>query len=95
MKTKKFWALYEPNAGEIDVIFLFGLGCNIEVVIPEPFEISSSDGKRWKFANKDPYIKIETTCEKQESMLQLKYGDRLVLMQVYHDILPTRTRFPG
>ena len=95
MKTKKIWALHKPDANEIDSVFLFGLGCTVEVILPEPYEIESMDGKRWKYTAQNPYIKIETTCEKQESMLQLKYGDRLVLMQVYHDILPTRTRFPG
>lgn len=95
MITRKIWALYKPDANEVDSIFLFGLGCKIEVVLPEPFDIESIDGKRWKYTASNPHIKIETTCEKQESMLQLKYGDSLVLMQVYHDILPTRTYFPG
>ncbi len=94
MITRKMWALYKPDADKTDSIFLFGLDCKVEVVLPEPFDIESMDGKRWKYAASNPCIRIETTCEKQESMLQLKYGDKLVLMRVYHDILPTRTRFP-
>jgi hypothetical protein len=95
MITKKIWILRKSNTTEIDATFLFGLDCNVEVVLPEPFEIESMDGKKWKYTASTPHIKIETTCEKQESMLKLKYGDELVLTQVCHDILPTRTYFPG
>ncbi len=94
MITKKIWILRKPDATHIDATFLIGLDCYVEVVLPDPIEVVSSDGKRWKYTQENPHIKIETTCEKQESMLKLKYGDELVLTQVCHDILPTRTYFP-
>ncbi len=95
MITKKIWILQKPNATEIDATFLYGLGCAIKVNIPEPFEIDSMDGKRWKITRELPTIKIETTCEKQEMMLKLKYGEELVLIQVVHTPSLTRTVIPG
>jgi hypothetical protein len=95
MITKKVWVLRKPDASEIDAKFLFGLDCKVEVKIPEPFEVESLDGKRWNIAREVPYIKIETTCEKQETMLKLKYGEELVLIQVVHTPSLTRTVIPG
>jgi hypothetical protein len=96
MITKKLWTLSKPDATQSDSTFLFGLGCSIEVVVPEPIEFIAPTGSRWKFTYtpENPYIKIETTCEKQEMMLKLKYGDELRLQQVYHTTPETITSFP-
>jgi hypothetical protein len=94
MITKKVWMLRKPDATEIDATFLFGLDCKVEVKIPEPFEVESIDGKRWNITREVPSIKIETTCEKQEMMLKLKYGEELVQIQVVHTPSITRTSFP-
>ena len=95
MITKKVWMLRKQDANETDATFLFGLDCKVEVKIPEPFEIESLDGKRWNITREVPSIKIETTCEKQEMMLKLKYGEELVLIQVVHTPSHTRTVIPG
>lgn len=83
MITKKIWTLSKPDATEIDGTFLFGLGCSFELVVPEPIEFTAPTGSRWRYIYTPdlPYIKIETTCEKQEMLLKLKYGDALVLKE--------------
>jgi hypothetical protein len=84
MITKKLWTLSKPDATEIDATFLFGLGCEVEVVMPEWQDFETSNGTRWRYQNENPYIKITTTCEKQEMMLKLKYGDELQLTSIIH-----------
>jgi hypothetical protein len=86
MITKKLWTLSKPDATQIDATFLFGLGCEVEVVMPE-LQAIELYGARWQYQNENPYIKITTTCEKQEMMLKLKYGDELLLSE-------TTTSFP-
>ena len=81
MNTQKLWTLSKPDATEIDATFLFGLGCDVEVVMPKWHDFETPNGTRWRYQNENPYIKITTTCEKQEMMLYLKYGDKLVLEQ--------------
>ena len=81
MNTQKLWTLSKPDATQIDATFLFGLGCDVEVVMPEWQDFVTANGTRWRYQNENPYIKITTTCEKQEMMLYLKYGDKLVLEQ--------------
>ena len=88
MVTKKFWSLTKPQADETDAIFLCGLGCIIEVDIPEPMTFTTHRGTFQYNSGRLPTIKITTTCEKQESMLKLKYGDALHLdttVQLYED----------
>ena len=87
MITQKLWTLSKPDATRIDATFLFGLGCEVEVVMPEWQDFETSNGTRWRYQNENPYIKIITTCEKQEMMLKLKYGDKLLLSE-------TTTSFP-
>lgn len=84
MTHKKIWTLYKPNATEIDATYIMGLGCEVEVVMPEWQDFESSNGTRWRYQHENPYIKITTTCEKQESMLYLKYGDELRLKTIIH-----------
>jgi hypothetical protein len=94
MITKKLWILQKLDATRADATFLFGLGCTVEVVIPDPIEFTAATGTRWQYTD-HPHIKIETTCEKQEMMLKLKYGNELRLIQVYHTTPDTHTFFPG
>ena len=49
--------------------------------MPEWQDFETLNGTRWRYQNENPYIKITTTCEKQEMMLKLKYGDELVLSE--------------
>jgi hypothetical protein len=94
MITKKLWILHKPDATHIDATFLFGLGCNIELKIPEPKYFDTVNGTRVQYQGELPTIEITTTCKKQESMLYLKYGDQLVLQQVYHSVPHTTTLHP-
>lgn len=95
MIVRKTWRIYKPNATEIDARFIVGLGCAVEIIAPDPIELTATDGSRWKVANNYPQIEITTTCEKQEMMLKLKYGEDLLLQQVYHTTPYTRTPIPG
>jgi hypothetical protein len=95
MIIKKVWLLQKPNATDIDATFLFGLGCEVEVKIPEPLHFETVNGTRVQYLAELPTIKITTTCEKQEMMLKLKYGEELVLIQVVHTPSLTRTVIPG
>jgi hypothetical protein len=49
--------------------------------MPEWQDFETLNGTRWQYQNENPYIKITTTCEKQEMMLKLKYGDALLLSE--------------
>lgn len=84
MTHKKIWTLYKPDATHVDATYIMGLGCEVEVVMPEWQEFTFSGGFRGQFSSRDPYIKITTTCEKQETMLYLKYEDDLRLKTIIH-----------
>ena len=84
MTHKKIWTLYKPDANYSDATYIMGLGCAVEVIMPKPVEFETSAGTRWHVLNEHPYIEITTTCEKQESMLYLKYGDDLRLNAIIH-----------
>ena len=84
MTHKKIWTLYKPKADYVDATYIMGLGCEAEVIMPEWQEFITSNGTQCRYINENPYIEITTTCEKQESMLYLKYGDELSLKMVIH-----------
>jgi hypothetical protein len=84
MTHKKIWTLRKPNATHVDATYIMGLGCEVEVIIPKSFDFETANGTRWHVQHEDPYIAIMTTCEKQESMLYLKYGDELQLKSIIH-----------
>ena len=84
MTHKKIWKLFKPDATRIDATFIIGLGCEVEVVMPEWLEFTSPAGTQCRYLAENPHIEITTTCEKQESMLQLKYGDDLQLKTIIH-----------
>jgi hypothetical protein len=84
MTHKKIWTLYKPDATREDALYIIGLGCAVEVILPDPTDFISPNGTRWHVQNEYPYLEITTTCEKQESMLYLKYGDELRLKTIIH-----------
>jgi hypothetical protein len=84
MTHKKLWILHKPDATQIDATFIMGLGCEVEVIIPTPIDFISPAGSRWHVQSEHPYIEITTTCEKQESMLYLKYGEEISLKHIIH-----------
>lgn len=77
---KKSWALYLDLYTDLDQIYINGLNCEIEIVPPLYDTISVSYGKGLQILRQPGSIKITTINEQQESMLKLKYGDKLVLM---------------
>jgi hypothetical protein len=80
MTPKKVWTLHGKNASYSDATYIVGLGCSVEVTMPEWQEFTSAGGMRGRYLAEDLHIEITTTCEKQESMLYLKYGDELRLV---------------
>lgn len=84
MTHKKIWTLRKPDADYVDATYIMGLGCEVEVIIPKPIDFETANGTRWHVQHEHPYIEIKTTCEKQESMLYLKYGDKLSLKMIIH-----------
>jgi hypothetical protein len=84
MITKTIWTLIKPDADDTDAVFLTGLDCKIELHIPEPMEFSTLNGTQVRYTVESPTIEITTTCEKQVSMLKLKYGDALHLKSTFH-----------
>ena len=82
--TKKVWILYKPDADYSDATYIMGLGCEVEVIMPKWYEFTSVNGIRSQYLAENPHIEIVTTCEKQESMLYLKYGDELRLKHIIH-----------
>jgi hypothetical protein len=47
-------------------------------------EFSTLNGTQVRYTAESPTIEITTTCEKQVSMLKLKYGDALHLKSKIH-----------
>lgn len=83
VEHKKIWTLRRPDADYSDATYIMGLGCAVEVIVPEWQEFTTA-GFQSRFYTEDPHIEIVTTCEKQESMLYLKYGDELRLKTIIH-----------
>ena len=91
--TKKVWELHKLNADYTDATYIMGLGCEVEVIMPKWQEFTSVNGIRSQYLAENPHIEIVTTCEKQESMLYLKYSNNLHLRFVYDeniDLAPHR-----
>jgi hypothetical protein len=72
------WALAHNDFNEIDYIWCRGLGVELEVEVlyntvhhARNQEVKVPTGRS---------IRIKTTCEKQVTMLQLKYADKLYLI---------------
>lgn len=85
IKKWKKWELFKPDADQSDADFLFGLDCKVNVSIPDP-EVFETHGKYYQYTSqKQPSIEIITTCEKQEMMLKLKYGDSIILKFVHYE----------
>ena len=84
MTHKKIWTLYKPKADYADATYITGLGCGVEVIMPEWQAFTTPGGTQGRYLAEDPYIEIITTCEKQETMLYLKYGDELRLKEIIH-----------
>lgn len=82
MKTVKTWVLTQNKLSENDIIWLKGLEVNT-VVEPLYNTIHTYSGQHRVLSG--VHIELETTCEKQETMLYLKFGNNLILKQVMSD----------
>lgn len=78
----KIWVLDNPSVE--DIIWARGLDCSIRYD-DEITENLSTYSLTVRVVIHPPRLTITSTCEKQESMLKLKYGDSLRLMQVYNE----------
>jgi len=83
--TKKVWILHKPDADYTDATYIMGLGCEVELIMPKWEEFTTMYGKPARYLAENPHIEIVTTCEKQESMLYLKYSSNLHLRFVYDE----------
>ena len=80
----KIWRLNKEPFTKTDYIWIKELGCDLTVHNPEPENITSASGT-WQYYAAyyaaAPWIEIQTTCDKQQSMLQLKFGNLLYLIE--------------
>jgi hypothetical protein len=76
----KIWHLHKEPFTKTDYIWITGLDCTFTMHNPEPETITLASGTRQYYAAA-PWIEIQTTCDKQQSMLQLKYGNSLSLKE--------------
>ena len=76
----KIWRLCKETFTEIDYIWITGLGCDLTINNPEPETVTLASGTR-RYYKEAPWIEIVTTCDKQQSMLQLKYGDSIYIRE--------------
>jgi len=78
------WALEQNKFDESDISWCQGLGVEAKV---EPLYYNSYiNGKLVNQEVDGLSIRLTTTCEKQESMLKLKYGSRLIEIQRSQDL---------
>jgi hypothetical protein len=75
-KTTKVWHLAVNNLDASDIVWLEGLGVNVEIENLNRTVVQ--DGKKVIYAY-GVTIDVTTTCDEQETLLQLKYGNLLFL----------------
>lgn len=73
------WALDQDKFDESDLSWCKGLG--VEIKVEHLYGDVYTAGSRVHRYVRGFKIRLTTTCEKQESMLQLKYGYRLIEVQ--------------
>jgi hypothetical protein len=84
MGVTTIWALEQDKFDDSDQSWCRGLG--VEVKVEPLFYRSYINGKMVSQEVNGLRIRLTTTCEKQETMLKLKYGSRLVKV---HQIINT------
>jgi hypothetical protein len=84
MQTYKVWALTVSELDNNDILWLKGLGVDVKSeALTNKVYMSGSVVSEVCTGYK---IDVITTCEKQETMLQLKYADDLVCKAVIKSI---------
>lgn len=84
MQSYKVWALAIGKIEDTDIIWLRGLGVDVKCEALTNRVYSS--GQIVSRVITGHQIDVITTCEKQETMLKLKYGDDLILKSVINSI---------
>jgi hypothetical protein len=82
LRTVKTWVLTQSKLSEGDIIWLKGL--NVKTVV-EPLYNTVHTFRGQHQVVSGVHIELETACEKQETMLYLKFGNNLILKQVISD----------
>lgn len=80
----RIWTLKCDSITNESGAFLASL--DIKVRVTPAIQEIEHHGKLWQFRG-HAKIEIETTCKEQETMLQLKYGDDLILIEEF-TVLP-------
>ena len=83
--VKKIWTISRPKFTKADALLLKGLDCEYKVTESEPEEIHLHN-QTFHYVGAPPKLTVVTTCDQQEDILKLKYGDELLLHQVYHEV---------
>jgi hypothetical protein len=94
MIVRKQWRLNALDVTSLDIKFMVSLGCAVHVEPSESSELIGPDGKTYRYNATNPFVLVVSTCEKQESMLKLKFGDSIVLQQVVHTTHNIPTHLP-
>lgn len=82
MGLNKIWIVDNPTVA--DIIWAKGLGCPVRYDDAVTTDISTY-ATTMKFVIFPARLTITSTCEKQESMLKLKFVDNLQLIQTYDE----------
>ena len=80
----KVWALTVSSLNESDIVWLQGL--KVETKVEHLTNKVYTQGQMVSRVVTGLKIDVITTCEKQETMLKLKYGDDLVLKSVINSV---------
>jgi hypothetical protein len=86
MREIKTWDLNLASYTQNDITWIQGLGCDFIARYPTPLEISLSNGITRHMTVRKPWLEITTISEKQQSMLQLKYGDSIFLISINYEV---------
>jgi hypothetical protein len=78
MSTTKVWYLIKPDFSSDDLEFINRLNCKIEIT-EDIMDVVDAYGRVWQYKNGHTTVEVSATCDKQESMLQLKYAEYLKL----------------
>ena len=85
------WALEQDKFDEADLAWCKGLDVKVNV---EPlYSMVYSYGQYVSQTVQGLRIRIVSTTEKQETMLKLKYGNRLIVIQRYTELTTNELQF--
>jgi hypothetical protein len=80
MQTVKTWALAKSWLDDADILWIKGLDVDVKSeVLTDKVYLQGQVITEYVTGNK---YELTTTCDKQETMLKLKYGDDLILTKV-------------